>query len=174
MEYPVTLEPDDNDTLLVSFPDVPEAHTFGRTEEEALRRAGDVLETVLGAYIRDRQAIPTPSKVTGRSVTLPALSAMKVQLYEAMRQAGVTKAELARRLDVHMPQVDRLLDLRHGSKVDQLEAAAKALGGHLSVALEFPSGVSRRRLVISHAGRHATNREAKAAHRKALKGLASR
>jgi antitoxin HicB len=27
-----------------------------------------------------------------------------------------------------MPQVDRLLDLRHASRMDQIEAAARALG----------------------------------------------
>ena len=29
LAYPVVLEPDDNGTLLVTFPDVPEAVTFG-------------------------------------------------------------------------------------------------------------------------------------------------
>lgn len=38
------------------------------------------------------------------------------------------KAELTRRLGWHMPQVDRLLDLRHASRLDQIEAAAHALG----------------------------------------------
>jgi antitoxin HicB len=35
MEYPVTLERDDNGTILVSFPDLPEAHTFGEDESDA-------------------------------------------------------------------------------------------------------------------------------------------
>jgi hypothetical protein len=58
-----------------------------------------------------------------------------VQIYAAMRAQRVGKAELAKRLNVFLPQVDRLLDVRHGSKMDQLEAAAQALGASLSVTL---------------------------------------
>ena len=50
-----------------------------------------------------------------------------------MRIARVNKAEPARRLNCHMPQVDRLLDLRHASRLDQLEAAFRALGKQLPV-----------------------------------------
>jgi antitoxin HicB len=133
--YPVTLTQDDNDTLLVEFPDFPEAHTFGEDEEEALARAVDALETIIDAYIRDKRNIPAPSAVTGASVTLPSLIDTKVQIYTAMRAQRVGKAELAKRLNVFLPQVDRLLDVRHGSKIDQLEAAAQALGSSLKVTL---------------------------------------
>ena len=46
MDYPVLLTPDDNNTIRVSFPDFPEAHTFGDTTDEALVRAKDALATV--------------------------------------------------------------------------------------------------------------------------------
>ncbi|MCC2665482.1 MAG: type toxin-antitoxin system HicB family antitoxin [Geminicoccaceae bacterium] len=46
LAYPVVLEPDDNGTLLVTFPDVPEAVTFGEDEGDALKRAVDALETM--------------------------------------------------------------------------------------------------------------------------------
>jgi hypothetical protein len=52
-----------------------------------------------------------------------------------MRAQRVNKTELAKRLQVHLPQVDRLLNIRHGSKLDQLEAAAKALGLRLTISL---------------------------------------
>ena len=29
LQYPVSLEQDSNGTILISFPDVPEAHTYG-------------------------------------------------------------------------------------------------------------------------------------------------
>ena len=60
MDYPVTLTPDDNDTVLVSFPDLPEAHTFGTDEADALLHARDAIATIIDAYIRDRRPIPTP------------------------------------------------------------------------------------------------------------------
>lgn len=52
-----------------------------------------------------------------------------------MLRQGVRKAELARRLGWKAPQVDRLFDLNHASKLEQLELAAKALGRHIQVTL---------------------------------------
>ena len=135
IKYPVRLEPDTNETVLVSFPDIPEAHTFGEDDEEALVRAVDALESALMMYIEERKDIPRLSRISrrGKWVVLPALTEAKVSLYQAMRQAGVRKAELARRLHCHMPQVDRLLDLRHASRLDQLEAAFSALDKKLTI-----------------------------------------
>jgi len=137
MDYPVTLERDDNDTILVSFVDFPEAHTFGDSVDDALARAQGALATAIDAYIKDRRDIPLPSAVVARHrVAVPALIEAKIRLYETMRRQKVTKSELARKLDVHLPQVDRLFDVTHGSKFDQLEAAFGALGKRLVVGVE--------------------------------------
>lgn len=149
MNYPIRLEPDDNGTILVSFPDFPEAHTFGENRADAIVRARDALATVLEAYIKDRRAIPAASvRPRQRRVAVPALIEAKLRVYEAMRAANVGKAELARRLRWHMPQIDRLLNVRHGSKLDQLEAAVAALGKRLTIGiddLQVPSTHRRRR-----------------------------
>jgi antitoxin HicB len=140
--YPLTIEPDDNGTLLVSFVDIPEAHTFADDEDEVIARATDCALTALEGYMKDRRPIPAPSRVlTGRAVVLPPLAVAKLELYEAMRNAGVRKAELARRLRWHMPQVDRLLSLRHGSRLEHLEAALTALDHHLE--MRVVRGVAR-------------------------------
>jgi len=140
--YPLTIEPDDNGTLLVSFVDIPEAHTFADDEDEVTARATDCALTALEGYMKDRRPIPPPSReLTGRAVVLPPLAVAKVELYEAMRNAGVRKAELARRLRWHMPQVDRLLSLRHGSRLEHLEAALTALDHHLE--MRVVRGVAR-------------------------------
>jgi antitoxin HicB len=137
MRYPVILTKEGK-RVLVSFPDFPAVHTFGEDEREALARATDALETMLMGMIADREEIPKPGPIGRRrpSVVLPALSAAKVALYSEMRRAGLGKAELARRLNCHLPQVDRLLDLRHASRFDQLEQAFRVLGKRLTIALE--------------------------------------
>lgn len=148
MEYSVTLTQDDNDTVLVTFPDVEGAVTFGDTIEEALTRAPEALATILEAYIKDRRPIPPPSaRRTKYRVTVPALIEAKIRLYEAMRAAKVGKAELGRRLDWHPPQVDRLLAMTHGSKLDQLEAAFGALGKRLVVGVEDVTAAPTRRRI---------------------------
>jgi antitoxin HicB len=137
MDYPVRLERDDNDTVLVSFPDFPEAHTFGDDEADALAHAPDALATAIDAYIKDRRDVPLPSAIVARHrVTVPALVEAKLRLYETMRAKRVNKAELARRLKWHAPQVDRLLEMTHASKLEQLELAFAALGKRLIVGVE--------------------------------------
>jgi len=45
----------------------------------------------------------------------------------------VRKAELARRLGIPKANIDRLFDLRHRSRLDQIEAAFKALGKEIRI-----------------------------------------
>ncbi len=136
LRYPVKLERDTNGTILASFPDVPEAHTFGKDREQALARAADALETAFMGYMENRLAIPEPSSVKrGSYVALQALTEAKLALYSAMRAGRISKTELARRLNCHLPQVDRLLNLGHGSRLDRLETAFRALGKELSVQI---------------------------------------
>jgi antitoxin HicB len=138
MRYPVTLTRDDNDTIVVTFPDVPEAVTYGDTRDEALARAPDALLTIFDAFMKDRRPIPPPSPVASGhpAIDVPALESTKIALYQAMRTADISKSELARRLHWHPPQVDRLFAIRHGSKLDQLEAAFGALGKRLVVDVQ--------------------------------------
>ena len=133
-DYPVTLTPD-NGAVLVTFHDVPEAITFGADKAEALRQAVDALETGLSFYVEARKPLPPASKAKrGQKTVRPsALECAKLGVYQAMTEQGIKKAELARRLGWHTPQVDRLFDLRHASKLDQIEAAANVLGRHIEV-----------------------------------------
>ncbi|MBF0220488.1 MAG: type II toxin-antitoxin system HicB family antitoxin, partial [Gammaproteobacteria bacterium] len=65
-DYPIELTPDDNGTVLVTFPDVPEAITFGADRDESLLYAVDALETALSFYVNDRKPLPVPSAAEGR------------------------------------------------------------------------------------------------------------
>ena len=136
LDYPVHLEAAEEGGFIVTFPDVPEAITQGEDEDEALLRAVDALETALSFYIDDRRPLPIPSAAAGRPVVRPsALESAKLALYAEMTTQGVRKSELARRLGWRPPQVDRLFDLRHASRFDQIEAAARALGRRVNVTL---------------------------------------
>ncbi|NNM65950.1 MAG: type II toxin-antitoxin system HicB family antitoxin [Burkholderiales bacterium] len=133
--YPVVLEPQAEGGFMATFPDVPEAITQGEDEDEALLVAVDALETALSFYVEARRPLPVPSRPhQGQPTVSPsALECAKLGVYRAMMEQGIKKAELARRLGWHMPQVDRLFDLRHASRLEQIEAAARALGRHLEV-----------------------------------------
>ena len=86
LKYPVELDFDTNGTILVNFPDVPEAHTFGDNRAEALTHAVEALETALMGYMEDRRPIPPPANFKRKPhVLLPALTEAKLALYSAMR-----------------------------------------------------------------------------------------
>jgi len=135
LDYPVILEAQAEGGFVVSFPDVPEAITQGEDEDEALLYAVEALEAALSFYVEARKPLPVASKAKRgqRTVRPSALEGAKLGVYQAMTEQGIKKAELARRLGWHMPQVDRLFDLRHASRLDQIEAAARVLGRHLEV-----------------------------------------
>lgn len=137
MDYQVKLTYDGTE-YLVTCDDLPEFATVGDTEEEALREAVDGIETTLQAYIQDRRPIPAPSKGKRGThpVRLSAGAVAKLGLYQAMLEKNMRKADLARKLGLHMPQVDRLLDLRHSTKLEQLEIALDALGRRMQVTVQ--------------------------------------
>jgi antitoxin HicB len=133
--YPAALTSDPDGGFTVTFRDVPEAITEGDTREEALLRAEDALESALAMYITAKEPLPASStpKFGEEMVPLSALGMAKTALYDAMREQGVGRAELARRLRWHLPQVSRLLDLRHASRMEHVEAALAALGLRLII-----------------------------------------
>jgi antitoxin HicB len=137
LRYPVKLRKDDNGTFMLTAPDYPEVGTFGEDEMDALARGADAIATAMQARITAREPIPVPSNPgrRTRTVEVPALVVAKLELYRAMLAAGWRKADLARKLGVHAPQVDRLLDLDHHSRLDQIESAARALGQELHIEL---------------------------------------
>jgi len=133
--FPAALNPDPDGGVTVTFRDVPEAITEGDTRKEALLRAEDALESALAMYIAAKEPLPASSEAEAGAemVPLSALGMAKTALYEAMREQGVGRAELARRLRWHLPQVARLLDLRHASRMEHVEAALAALGLRLII-----------------------------------------
>lgn len=135
-DYPVNLT-DDEGTILVTFDDVPEAITFGADKDEALLNAVDALSTALSFYVDARTALPKPSKAKRSQSTVrpDALECVKLGIYQAMTEQGIRKSELARRLGWHMPQIDRIFDLRHASRLDQLETVGRVLGKQIVVSV---------------------------------------
>ena len=132
-DYPVNLTEDSNDTILVTSPDFPELTTFGDDKDDALARAVDAFDEAIAARIAYRKDVPGPSRGKIR-VALRSLTAVKLILYQGMRDQDVGKAELARRLNWHLPQVDRVLDIQHNSRLDQMDAALGAIGLRLHVS----------------------------------------
>ncbi|MGF1627248.1 MAG: type II toxin-antitoxin system HicB family antitoxin [Alphaproteobacteria bacterium] len=130
--FPIVLEADDNGTMLATCPDLPEVTTFGDDVDDALSHAVDAIEEAIAARLARREDVPLPSPGTP-VVQLPTQTALTVLLYRALRERGMAKAELARRLHWKRPQVDRLFNPRHNTRLDQFDAAFEALDMRIDV-----------------------------------------
>jgi antitoxin HicB len=136
MEYPARFEPAAEGGFVVTIPDFGWGVTQGDTEGEAREMAVALLETLVQEHIGNGRELPRPSKPRGRKIRMiriSALRAAKAELYREFLATGIRKSELARRLGVPKTSLDRLFDLRHNSRLDQIEAAFKALGKEISI-----------------------------------------
>jgi antitoxin HicB len=136
MEYAARFEPAEEGGLVITFPDFTWGITQGDDEAEATEMAADALSTMVQELIRSNEPLPSPGRHRGRKIRwirLPAMQAAKTELYREFLAWGIRKAELARRLGIPKTNVDRLFDLRHQSRLDQIEAAFQALGKILGI-----------------------------------------
>ncbi len=132
--FSIELTKDDNGTYLVTCQDLPEVTTFGEDESDALLRAQDAVEEAIAARIFARKEVPMNYSVEGLfGIQIPLSMSLKVILHNAMLVDGIRKAELARRIQAHGPQVDRLLNVRHASHMDTLDKAFRALGRKIEI-----------------------------------------
>lgn len=136
MEYPALFEPADEGGFVVTFPDFDWGITQGDSEDEARAMAADALCTMIQEHIRKGDALPPPSRPRGRQyrmIRLPSLASAKAALYAAFAGSGLRKTDLARKLNIPKTNVDRLFDLKHHSRLDQIEAAFRVLGKEITI-----------------------------------------
>ena len=125
--------------FVVYFPDFPCGVTQGENEEDAKEMALDASMMIINELMKRGEEVPAPTKRRGRKyrvIELPVLASMKVELYRAFRASGMRKAELARRIGTSKGNIERLFNLTHQSRLDQIEAAFEAVGKKLTVLIE--------------------------------------
>ena len=122
----------------VQFPDFPEALTGGEDINDCFVQAADCLAEAVAGRIRRGDEIPAPSvlKRGQRLIGVPLYLAPKLALYLAMRELAMPNTELAGRLGVSETVVRRMLDPKHDTKPEKIQAALTALGKRIVVTFE--------------------------------------
>jgi antitoxin HicB len=131
-------EPDAGGGFAVTFPDLNHGATQGETLREASEMAEDLLRSIVSEVMKRGEDLPRASKRRGRQyrlVTLPALQSAKAEFYSAFRASGLKKTELARPIGIPKTNVERIFDLDHASRFDQIEAAFRAIGKKIEVRI---------------------------------------
>ena len=137
--YPATFERGDKvGVFVITFRDLPEAITQGNGEKDALWQAADCLEEAIAGRIADGREIPRAARAARgeRMIPVPAAMAAKAALYLAMREAGITNVQLARKLGCDEKEVRRMLDPRHPTKLPRIKEALDVFGKRLVVSVE--------------------------------------
>ena len=89
IKYPAKIIKEDDDTFFISFPDIEEALTMGKTMEEALFNASEVLTLSLEYRLDEEQEIPVPSSIAGTDIYLisPDAKVQSAMLTDLVKQA---------------------------------------------------------------------------------------
>lgn len=92
--YPIDVSYDAYGSYIVSFPDIPEARTFGTSIEGALANADEALVKALEIYVNEWKSLPKPSfdEHDGLYTACPCPRArVGLTAYVSARQHGLTK-----------------------------------------------------------------------------------
>jgi len=137
--YPATFVPEeDGRGFHVRFPDLPEALTGGEDLDDTFAQAADALAEAIAGRIARGDEIPSPSKPKrGQElISVPLYLAPKLALYLTIRERRIPNTELAKRLGVSETVVRRMLNPRHDTKPEKIQAALAALGKRIVVRFE--------------------------------------
>ena len=137
--FPCNIVPDTTEGgwgYLVSFSDIPFAHTGGKTFKESIILAEDCLVVALSCYVDLGKELPTPSSFQDGQelLTVQPVIAAQLDLYTAMREQGISRADLAKRLGISIEDADRLLSLDYCTPIAQVAKALRAVGCQLAAA----------------------------------------
>lgn len=136
MIYPAIIR-SDSVGFSVTFPDIPEAMACGATRDAAIKEAHDALETAMEFYFEDGRVVPLPSSVKSGQVAIELVASVsaKVLLLNEMISQGVRPIDLAGKLGTSKQNVQRILDLRHSTKIDTISRALAAMGKRLEMSV---------------------------------------
>jgi antitoxin HicB len=136
IRYPATIERQKDGSYLVRFVDMDDTFTEGRTQEEALFNAAEVLSAMLAWRLEKAKGVPPPSqKIKGAHYIAPDAKTQAAMLLRLARSER-SVSDLARALETSWPAAKRLEDPTHWPSLKTLDRAAAALGKRLVLTLE--------------------------------------
>ena len=136
IRYPAMIEKHDDGSWFVSFVDLPDTFTEGRTKEEALFNAAEVLSAMLAWRLEEGHEVPAPTPRVRAAVYVAPDAKIQAAMLVRLARGQRSLADLARALQTSWPAAKRLEDPSHSPSLKTLERAAAALGKRLVLSLE--------------------------------------
>ncbi|WP_286035741.1 type II toxin-antitoxin system HicB family antitoxin [Succinatimonas hippei] len=136
-KYPALFESNGNNGFIVSFRDVKEALTEGSSLKDAKEKAIDALITSIEFYMDANKPFPLPSEPKNNEVLicLPISIVTKILLLNAMAEKHIRAIDLAKKMGIRPQEVNRILNLKHNTKIDTIERAFNSLNLNLTISI---------------------------------------
>lgn len=128
------------DGYFLQFIVFPSAATEGKTKEEMMENARDVLSLVIGSRIDDNKDIPEPSKIKCPINVIYVKPypdvALPIEFRRIRRRLDLTQTDVALRMKVKFQQYQKLESARKfNPTIKTLKKVAKALGKEIVIEL---------------------------------------
>jgi antitoxin HicB len=136
IRYPATVEAQSDGGFLVQFVDLPDTFTEGKTKEEAIFNASEVLSAMLAWRLDESKEVPAPSQNLSDVQYIAPDAKTQAAMLLRLARGERSLSELARALETSWPAAKRLEDPSHWPSLKTLDRAATALGKRLVLTLE--------------------------------------
>lgn len=133
--YEVELTDDSNGMLLVTSLAIAEVTSFGTTREQALEYAMPAIQEAIAKRINDDRDIPAMVNEGQNVVHLPLLTMAKIELFRAVRTAGMRRNDLSRITEIPVLKIDQMLDLNNQTSITMIEQALTVLGRRFDLSV---------------------------------------
>jgi antitoxin HicB len=136
-DFPCRFEKLEDGTEIVRCRDLPELLSYSVDGEPLENWARYAVEDCVEFRIKDGEIIPeaSPALPGEYVVHLDANQVAKILLSNEMVRDGVSRAELAKKAELKLPEVTRILDIHHPTKIDRIETILRSLGHRLQLSI---------------------------------------
>ncbi len=125
-------------TIIIKCRDLPELLSWPDKGESVETWAKHAVMDTLAFRIKDGLKVPYASKAKKGEfvVQLTPTEEAKILLHNEMLSAGVSRTALAQKAELSLPEVTRLLNLKHNTKIDSIASALNSLDRKFSLTVE--------------------------------------
>ena len=127
----------DDGTEIIKCRDFPELLSWSVDGKSLETWAKYAIEDCLNFRMKDRMPIPeaSPAQEEEFVVELELTQVAKILLSNEMVSRGISRAELSRLSGVRLPELTRLLNIHHATKIDRLDGVMRTIGKKLVLSI---------------------------------------
>lgn len=128
MQYSYKTEKTEKGGYILQLVDIPEVIAHGDSLDEARSEILSAFLSFAEWLFDDGLPIPLPSSVGCDTLDVPASTAVKILLLNAMTETKTRPVDIGNKIGVTKQEMTRITSLRRKTKIDTLERAIDATG----------------------------------------------